>query len=86
MIAHIFLFFVPCLSTNPEHVVVDETDASKRLGKHGFLPIRWIESKLIGTFYVHLNIIRILFKRFKNNSTPYIPIAEARGITALFDK
>ncbi len=64
VIAHMFLFFVPGISAKPEHVVIHETDASKRLGKYHFLLIRWIESKSIGAFNVHLKVIRILFKRF----------------------
>ena len=71
MIAHMFLFFIPCISAEPEHVIIGKPDATKRLGKHYFLLIRWIESKSIGAFNIHLKILCVLFKTY-NTGTPYI--------------
>ena len=80
MIADPFLPLEPCVSPLAQHVVVGETSATERLGKHLGLLVGRVEPELVGAFRFHaryftqkLELCKVLFQRF-------CPRPEGRGL------
>ena len=77
MVANMPLFVVPCVCAKSEHVVVDETSASERLGKILFLLWRRVKPETVCALNFHLHRICDMFKNVNNKPSLISPCLKA---------